>query len=147
MRKFTDFHETKWALVPSSTCSPSPTLLLTTSISAYGYGRAKFTFLLGQGGTGATFTSGLIMMATASGAAYSSVTAVQACIAGALGSSILEYDIPIVANSAGTAYSWLLVSSASVVVSSWPVMAIVDLYNCYIHPPVSSAQMNVVVVM
>ena len=147
MRKFTDFHETKWALVPSSTCSPSPTVLLTTSISAYGYGRAKFTFLLGAGGTGAIFTSGVIMMATASGGVYSAVTAVGSCLAAALGSSILVYDIPIVANTAGTAYSWLLVSNASVSLSSWPVMAIVDLYNCYIHPPVSSAQMNTVVIV
>jgi len=141
MRKFTDFHETKWALVPAGTNSPAPGLLITTSISCYGYGRAKFTFILGQGGTGATFSSACIMQATASGAAYSHITTVAPCIAAALGSSVLIYDIPLQGS-----YSWLLVSSASVVVSSWPVMCLVDLYDCYVHPPMGgNAQVNRVV--
>ena len=137
MRKYLDYHETQWALKPVGTNSPSPQVFSTTSICAAGFGRAKFTFLLGDPGTGATFSSAAIMMATRSGAAYSNVTTLSALVADANSTSsgyIIVVDMPIYNNTAGTAYSWLVVSSASIVVSSWPLMAIVDLYDCYIHP-------------
>jgi hypothetical protein len=146
MRKYYDFHETKWALKPVGTNSPAPQLFSTTSISAYGFGRAKFTFLLGDPGTGASFTNAIIMKATASGATYETVTALPSMVAAAASTSVgymMVVDFPLGANASGTAYSWLLVSSASISVSSWPLFAIVDLYNCYIHPPTNAtAQVN-----
>lgn len=141
MRKFMDFHDTKFALVPAGTNSPAPGLLGTTAINCLGFGRARFAFLLGLAGTGATFSSGIIMAATNSGMSgnTTSITALPPVImvTGQF-SSILVVDCAL-PQSAGTgsvsAWSWLCVTSASVVVSSIPVIAIVDLYNAVSHAP------------
>lgn len=141
MRKFMDFHDTKFALVPAGTASPGPALCGTTAISCLGFGRARFAFLLGRAGNGATFSGGIIMAATNSGISgnTTSITALPpVLIAAEQFSSILIVDCAL-PQSAGTgsvsAWSWLCVTSASIYVSSIPVIAIVDLYNAVSHAP------------
>jgi hypothetical protein len=140
MRRFHDIHDTKQVFNVSSmsTGSPQAGLLATTSINAAGFGRARFVFSLGSAGAGASFTSGVIMAATGSGAAYSTITALPPITTGSFSlGGLLVADVPIPVNAAGTAYSWLIVSSASVINGSMAVHGIVDLYNSYIHPPAS----------
>jgi hypothetical protein len=140
MRKFMDYHDTRqlFSGTSASAGSAQPGVLSTTSLSAAGFGRARFIFTLGTPGAGATFSSGIIMCATASGAAYSAITALPSISAASMAAGgLIVVDCPIPVNAAGTAYSWLIVSSASVCVGSWAVQGVVDLYNSYIHPPVS----------
>lgn len=140
MRKFMDFHDTKVILQPI-TGSPVPGVLATTAISALGFGRARFCFVLGKAGAGASFTSGIILAATNSGISGNTtvITALPTVILAAEGqSSVMVVDVAL-PQSAGTgsvsAWSWLCITSASVAVSSCPVVCIVDLYNAVSHAP------------
>jgi hypothetical protein len=141
MRKFKDFHDTKWCFSDTSASGGSnlPGVLSTTTISCAGYGRARFIFQLGLPTAGATFSSGIIMQATGSGATYYAITALPSISAASMAAGgLMVVDIPLGRGTGGGSNSWLLVSSASRCVGSWIVQGIVDLYDCYKHPPVAN---------
>ena len=141
MRKFMDYHDTKSVFSGTSASGGSnlPGILSTTTISCVGYGRARFVFQLGLATAGATFSSGLIMEATASGAAYQLITALPSISVASAGEGcLMVVDIPLGNRTNGGSNTWLLVSSASRCVGSWIVQGIVDLYNAYQKPNVAT---------
>jgi hypothetical protein len=149
MRKFHDYHDTRqlFSGTSASAGSPQPGVLSTTSLSAAGFGRARFIFTMGTPGAGATFSSGIVMCATASGAAYSSITALPSISAASMAAGgMMVVDFPIPVNTSGTAYSWLIVSSASVCVGSWAIAGIADLYNSYIHQPATLTPATIITI-
>lgn len=135
MRKFMDYCDTRVAFSISTTAATAGSGLLgTTAISCAGFGRARFTFVLGYGlaANPATFT-GQIYCGTGSGDIVTPITSLGT-YTGGLHSGIVIVDVPITHNAAGTAYSWLCASSCSVIGSAWNVQGIVDLYQGYRHP-------------
>jgi hypothetical protein len=141
MRKFMDYHDTKWVFSDTSASGGSnlPGVLSTTTISCMGYGRARFVFQLGLPTAGATFSSGVIMEATGSGAAYQAVTALPSISAASMAAGgLMVVDIALGNRTNGGSNTWLLVSSASRCVGSWIVQGIVDLYNAYQKPNVAT---------
>jgi hypothetical protein len=140
MRKFKDYHVTKWVFDQTSMSGGSnlPGILSTTTINCAGYGRARFVFSLGLPTAGATFSSGVIMEATGSAAAYQQITALPSISAASMAvGGLMVVDVALGNRTNGGSNTWLIVSSASRCVGSWQVHGIVDLYNCYIHPPVA----------
>jgi hypothetical protein len=141
MRKFHDYHETKVAMSNTTAqLSSGSGVLASTAISCAGFGRARFVFVLGATpGAGATFSAS-IWCGSSSLAILTPVT-LSIATAAAAGSGVIVVDLPITGSN-----TWLCVSDAKVGGSAWDVMGIVDLYNCYIHPPVTLSPQQIITI-
>lgn len=145
MRKFMDYHNTMSCLgTTTAQLSSGSGAIASTALNMYGFGRARFAFVLGTPGAGGATFSASIYCGTSSLAILTPITSFAA--AGAAGSGVLVVDTIISANASGTCNSWMCVSNASVGVTAWDVMGIVDLYNCYIHPPTPVSALQVITI-